>query len=101
MAWPPPSSRPSQALELCSIGTLFAFVIVSVGVIVLRVREPDRPRPFRCPGYPVTPLLSIGACLWLMVGLPWLNWVRFAVWLARGHGHLPALRPAPQPPGRG
>jgi APA family basic amino acid/polyamine antiporter len=75
---------PAQALELCSIGTLFAFVIVSLGVMVLRVREPNRPRPFRCPGYPVTPLLSIGACLWLMGGLPWLNWVRFAAWLAVG-----------------
>jgi APA family basic amino acid/polyamine antiporter len=75
---------PAQALELCSIGTLFAFVIVSVGVIVLRVREPDRPRPFRCPGYPVTPILSIGACLWLMIGLPASNWWRFGIWLAVG-----------------
>ena len=75
---------PAQALELCSIGTLFAFIIVSLGVIVLRVRDPDRPRPFRCPGYPVTPLLSIAFCVWLMVGLPWLNWVRFAAWLAVG-----------------
>jgi APA family basic amino acid/polyamine antiporter len=75
---------PSQALELCSIGTLFAFVIVSVGVMVLRAREPDRPRPFRCPGYPVTPVLSIGACLWLMLGLPASNWWRFGLWLAVG-----------------
>jgi APA family basic amino acid/polyamine antiporter len=57
---------------------------VSVGVIVLRAREPDRPRPFRCPGYPVTPILSIAACLWLMLGLPASNWWRFGLWLAVG-----------------
>jgi APA family basic amino acid/polyamine antiporter len=75
---------PEQALELTSIGTLFAFVMVSAGVIALRVREPHRPRPFRCPGYPVTPLLSIASCVWLMAGLPPSNWWRFALWLAVG-----------------
>jgi APA family basic amino acid/polyamine antiporter len=73
-----------QALELTNIGTLFAFLLVSVGVIALRVREPDRPRPFRCPGYPVTPLASAAACVWLMGGLPATNWWRFAIWLAVG-----------------
>jgi APA family basic amino acid/polyamine antiporter len=76
----------SQALELTNIGTLFAFVLVSLGVIVLRVREPDRPRPFKVPGYPVTPLLSAGCCLLLMLGLPASNWWRFGIWLLLGLG---------------
>jgi APA family basic amino acid/polyamine antiporter len=75
---------PDQALELTSIGTLFAFVLVSLGVIALRVREPERPRPYRCPGYPVTPLLSIVSCGWLMAGLPSTNWWRFGLWLLAG-----------------
>ena len=75
---------PAQALELTSIGTLFAFVIVSLGVIVLRVREPHRHRPFRCPGYPITPLASMGCCLILMFGLPAMNWLRFFLWLLIG-----------------
>ncbi|MET0595875.1 MAG: amino acid permease [Polyangiaceae bacterium] len=74
----------SQALELTNIGTLFAFILVSLGVIVLRWREPDRHRPFRVPGYPVTPLLSAGCCFFLMLGLPASNWWRFAIWLAIG-----------------
>ncbi len=73
-----------QALELTNIGTLFAFILVSLGVIVLRQRDPHSPRPFRCPGYPVTPVLSIASCLWLMAGLPASNWLRFAVWLLLG-----------------
>jgi basic amino acid/polyamine antiporter, APA family len=75
---------PSQALELTSIGTLFAFIVVACGVIALRRREPARPRPFRVPGYPLTPLLAIGFCLWLMAGLPPMNWVRFGLWLLVG-----------------
>ncbi|MEO5767626.1 MAG: amino acid permease [Polyangia bacterium] len=75
---------PAQALELTSIGTLFAFVVVAAGVIALRLREPERPRPFRCPGYPVTPLAAIVACLSLMMGLPAANWWRFGIWLAVG-----------------
>jgi APA family basic amino acid/polyamine antiporter len=73
-----------QALELTNIGTLFAFLVVAVGVIVLRVREPDRVRPFRCPGYPVTPVLAALSCVGLIAGLPSANWWRFAVWLAVG-----------------
>ena len=75
---------PSQALELTSIGTLFAFVVVAGGVIALRIREPHRPRPFRCPGYPATPVLAIAACAALMLGLPPANWWRFGIWLAVG-----------------
>jgi APA family basic amino acid/polyamine antiporter len=74
----------AQALELTSIGTLFAFIVVACGVIALRIREPLRPRPFRVPGYPFTPLAAIGFCLWLMAGLPPMNWIRFAVWLVIG-----------------
>jgi APA family basic amino acid/polyamine antiporter len=76
----------SQALELTSIGTLFAFVVVAAGVIALRIREPDRPRPFRCPGYPLTPILAILTCVGLMVGLPPANWWRFGIWLLVGLG---------------
>ncbi len=72
--------------ELCNIGTLFAFVLVSAGVLVLRRTRPDRPRPFRCPGVPVVPLLGIGFCLYLMASLPWQTWVRFIVWLVLGLG---------------
>jgi APA family basic amino acid/polyamine antiporter len=75
---------PDQAITLCNIGTLFAFLLVSLGVIVLRVREPDRPRPFKVPGYPVTPLVSAAACLGLMFGLERTNWLRFGFWLALG-----------------
>jgi APA family basic amino acid/polyamine antiporter len=74
----------SQALELTSIGTLFAFIVVALGVIALRIREPDRPRPFRCPGYPVTPVLAILSCVGLMFGLPAANWWRFGIWLLAG-----------------
>jgi basic amino acid/polyamine antiporter, APA family len=75
---------PAQALQLTNIGTLFAFFLVSAGVIGLRRIEPDRERPFRVPGYPVTPVLSMLACLWLMLGLPASNWWRFGLWLALG-----------------
>lgn len=74
----------SQALELTSIGTLFAFIIVAAGVIAYRIREPARPRPFRCPGYPFTPVLAIVCCLGLMLGLPPANWWRFGIWLVVG-----------------
>ena len=77
-------SNIDEVVELCNIGTLFAFVLVSLGVIALRTSQPGLPRPFRCPGYPVTPLLSIACCVWLMAGLPASNWIRFAVWLLVG-----------------
>jgi APA family basic amino acid/polyamine antiporter len=73
-----------QAIELTNIGTLFAFLLVALGVIALRVRAPARARPFRCPGYPVTPALAAAACLVLIAGLPARNWWRFAIWLAVG-----------------
>jgi APA family basic amino acid/polyamine antiporter len=75
---------PDQALEMCNIGTLFAFILVSLGVIVLRVRSPEAHRPFRCPGYPVTPVLSILFCGLLAAGVEPLTWARFGVWLLIG-----------------
>jgi APA family basic amino acid/polyamine antiporter len=70
--------------DLSNIGTLFAFVLVSVGVLVLRYREPERRRGFRVPGGPVIPVLSIIFCLLLMSGLPIITWFRFVIWLAIG-----------------
>ena len=70
--------------ELCNIGTLFAFIVVCAGVIVLRVKEPDRPRPFKVPGGYVTPALGIFFCLFLMLGLGFMTWLRFIIWLAAG-----------------
>jgi APA family basic amino acid/polyamine antiporter len=70
--------------ELSNIGTLFAFVVVSAAVIVLRKKQPDRPRGFRTPWVPLVPLLSIGCCILLMAGLPLLTWIRFFVWLILG-----------------
>lgn len=70
--------------DLANIGTLFAFVLVSIGVIVLRVKQPERPRGFRAPFGITFPVLSVITCLLLMAGLPIMNWVRFFVWLAIG-----------------
>jgi APA family basic amino acid/polyamine antiporter len=70
--------------ELVNIGTLFAFVLVSVGVIVLRRTRPDLERPFRVPLVPVLPIVSALACLYLMLNLPAETWIRFAVWMVLG-----------------
>ena len=70
--------------ELVNIGTLFAFVVVSVGVVVLRHTHPDLPRAFRTPLVPLVPILSVAACIWLMLNLPDQTWIRFAVWMAIG-----------------
>lgn len=70
--------------ELSNIGTLFAFVIVSIGVIVLRRTQPERVRPFKVPFSPWTPLLSVFSCFGLMLGLPLETWLRFVVWLVAG-----------------
>ena len=74
----------AEVVDLTNIGTLFAFVLVSAGVIFLRKTEPDRPRPFRVPWVPLTPIISILACLYLMLQLPALTWIRFGIWLAIG-----------------
>ncbi|MBP0639519.1 MULTISPECIES: amino acid permease [unclassified Cupriavidus] len=70
--------------ELINIGTLAAFTLISVAVLVLRRIRPDLPRAFRCPGVPVVPLLAIGFCLFLMAHLQALTWIAFLVWLALG-----------------
>ncbi|MFL0195424.1 amino acid permease [Clostridium sp. WILCCON 0269] len=70
--------------ELTNIGTLAAFVIVSASVIVLRKKEPDRPRAFKVPFSPVTPILSIAACLFLIYNLQHVTLLRFLVWLVIG-----------------
>lgn len=70
--------------EMVNIGTLFAFVLVSAGVIVLRRSRPDLPRGFRVPWVPVLPIAAILACLWLMLNLTGLTWIRFLVWMAIG-----------------
>jgi basic amino acid/polyamine antiporter, APA family len=74
----------AEVVDLTNIGTLFAFVLVSAGVIFLRRIDPERPRPFRVPWVPVTPLISIVACIYLMMQLPGVTWIRFAIWLVVG-----------------
>ena len=70
--------------ELVNIGTLAAFTLVSIAVIVLRKKRPDLPRAFRCPGVPVIPGLAIVFCLALMSFLSWHTWLAFGIWLAIG-----------------
>jgi basic amino acid/polyamine antiporter, APA family len=70
--------------EMTSIGTLFAFILVCIGVMVLRKSEPDAPRAFRTPLVPLVPILGIATCLFMMVFLPLDTWIRLIVWLAIG-----------------
>jgi APA family basic amino acid/polyamine antiporter len=70
--------------EMSNIGTLFAFVLVSIGVVVLRYKDPTRHRGFRVPFGPVIPVLSVFFCVLLMAGLPMKTWLRFFVWLVIG-----------------
>lgn len=73
-----------EVVELCNIGTLFAFSLVCAGVMILRKKDPDRKRVFRCPYVPLVPLLGIGFCVFLMVQLPLITWIRFVYWLMIG-----------------
>jgi len=70
--------------ELVNIGTLLAFVIVCIAVLIMRRTNPEMPRPFRCPFVPLVPLLGIAFCLLLMFSLPVENWLRLIVWLVVG-----------------
>ncbi len=70
--------------ELSNIGTLFAFAMVSVGVLVLRHKQPERSCGFRVPGGPIFPSLSVVFCVLLMAGLPVMTWIRFFAWLVIG-----------------
>ncbi|MBO2462551.1 amino acid permease [Actinomadura sp. LCR2-06] len=93
-----------RLVDATSIGTLFAFALVSVGVIVLRRTRPELPRSFRTPFYPLTPLIGVALCVYLMVGLGSVTWIVFALWTlvgllayflyGRRHSHLAA-----EPPG--
>jgi basic amino acid/polyamine antiporter, APA family len=73
-----------ELAELVNVGTLFAFVVVCAGVIILRFTQPDAERPFRTPGAPLVPLLGILSCIYLMVHLPWVTLLRFIIWMALG-----------------
>jgi APA family basic amino acid/polyamine antiporter len=76
---------PIQVLgEMTSIGTLFAFVVVCAAVLILRAKRPDARRPFRVPFGPVFPILGVLSCVYLMVNLTVMTWVRFLVWLDLG-----------------
>ena len=70
--------------DLSNIGTLFAFVLVSIGVVILRYKQPERRRGFRAPGGIAAPILSVVFCALLMAGLPILTWLRFFLWLIIG-----------------
>ena len=74
----------STLAELVNIGTLFAFVLVSIAVIILRRTRPDLKRSFRVPGVPLLPILSVLACFYLMLNLPVETWLRFGIWMVIG-----------------
>jgi APA family basic amino acid/polyamine antiporter len=74
----------NEIVELTNIGTLFAFVLVCAGIIILRRSDPHRPRAFKTPLVPLIPILGMASCIYLMAGLPWVTWVRFGIWLLAG-----------------
>ena len=99
-----------EIVQLTNIGTLFAFVLVAIGVIVLRRTDPRRTRPFRTPLVPLVPLLAVVCCGYLMLELPIVTWWRFVIWLAIGlvlyfaygykNSRLRRQRPVAEPRGR-
>jgi len=72
------------AAELTNIGTLFAFVLVAIGIWVLRIKQPDSPRKFRTPAFKVVCSLCVLICLGLMIALPYVTWIRFVLWMVLG-----------------
>src|SRR5207253_6442134 len=74
----------SSLAELVNIGTLFAFLLVNIGVIILRRTSPDLERGFRTPLVPLFPLIGSALCIWLMTKLQAATWWRFGIWLAIG-----------------
>ena len=74
----------NELVELTNVGTLFAFILVAAGIILLRYREPERPRPFRTPWVPWIPLAGIACCAYLMLELPKITWIRFFLWMTAG-----------------
>jgi APA family basic amino acid/polyamine antiporter len=76
----------SEIVKLVNIGTLFAFVLVNIGVIILRRTRPEMPRPYRVPWSPVLPILGVLFAVYLMSDLPLSTWIRFVVWLVLGLG---------------
>jgi APA family basic amino acid/polyamine antiporter len=71
-------------LQMTNIGTLFAFTVVCIAVLIMRRTHPNAERPFRCPAVPLIPILGVIMCLMLMFSLPWANWLRLIVWLLLG-----------------
>jgi APA family basic amino acid/polyamine antiporter len=100
----------AETYDLTNIGTLFAFALVCIGVIVLRYTDPTRPRPFRVPLVHAVGIIGAALCIFVMRGLPSIAWVRFGWWLviglvlyvAYGYGHSTlrrSSRPIPiEPP---
>jgi APA family basic amino acid/polyamine antiporter len=74
----------TEIVELVNIGTLFAFVVVNIGVIILRRTRPDLPRGYRVPLVPIFPIIGTLLCVYLMADLPSTTWARFAIWMAIG-----------------
>jgi APA family basic amino acid/polyamine antiporter len=90
----------STLSQLVSMGTLLAFTLACLGIIILRRTAPELERPFRTPGMPWVPVLGAVACVAQMVGLPWATWARLIIWLVLGmvvyvvygRGHALAMR---------
>ena len=74
----------NEIYDLTNIGTLSAFAVVCIGVLILRLTDPHRVRPFRAPALPLVAILGAGACVYIMLGLPRSAWQRFTIWLTIG-----------------
>jgi APA family basic amino acid/polyamine antiporter len=74
----------TEIIKLVNVGTLFAFILVNIGVVILRHTNPDMERTFRVPFSPVFPIIGVALCIYLMTKLPGETWLRFVFWLAVG-----------------